>query len=222
MNMDELGTTQMRRQSTAPSPVASWPWRLSSRGLTVVHGGGEAARLSHYFLPEMLMEGQRVLFLDGANCADPRRIARFARERGGRFEQFSRQIRIARAFTCFQLTELTARVPRFLRDFAAQAVVVTALPDLYFDDDVRDWDARVSFEQALQNLERWVRLPIPLTVFSDAGSFTPPAARRRFFEQLTARASEVWRFQVGTDSRFVLTRERASARLPSQSVSRGV
>ena len=86
----------------ALSPVAGKPWRLPARGLAVVHGTGEAGRLSHYFLPRLLMRGERVLFLDGANCANPRRIARFARERGLPFEQFSRRIQIARAFTLWQ------------------------------------------------------------------------------------------------------------------------
>jgi hypothetical protein len=113
------------------------------------------ARLSHYFLPRLLTEGKRVLFLDGANSADPRLLERFARERNVPFERFNRGIQIARAFTCFQLTELIARVPKFLADFPAEVVIVTAFPDLYFDEDVRDWNARVAFEQGLGNLRRW-------------------------------------------------------------------
>ena len=135
-----------------PSLPTPRPWTFPSRGLAVFHGCGETARLSHYFLPRLLMEGKRILFLDGANSADPRLLARLARERGVAFERFSRQIQIARAFTCFQLTELIARVPRFLANFPAQVLVVTALPDLYFDGDVRDWDARVAFERALGDL----------------------------------------------------------------------
>jgi hypothetical protein len=146
-----------REKGSAPSRPAPRPWTFPSRGLAVFHGCGETARLSHYFLPRLLMEGKRILFLDGANSADPRLLARLARERGVAFAQFSRQIQIARAFTCFQLTELIARVPRFLADFPAQVLVVTALPDLYFDGDIRDWDARVAFERALADLRRYGR-----------------------------------------------------------------
>jgi len=95
--------------------------------------------------------------LDGANSADPRLLERLARQRRVPFEQFSRQIQIARAFTCFQLTELIARVPRFLTDFPAELLIVTAFPELYYDEDVRDWNARVAFEQALANLQRLAR-----------------------------------------------------------------
>jgi hypothetical protein len=132
---------------------------LPQRGLAVFHGAGNVARLGHYFLPRLLLEGKRVLILDGANCADPRLIERFARERNVPFAQFNRGIQIARAFTCFQLTELIARAPKFLADFPAEDVIVTAFPDLYFDEDVRDWDARVAFEQGLRNLLRCATAP---------------------------------------------------------------
>ncbi len=187
------------------------PWQLPSHGLAVFHGSGDTARLSHYFLPRLLLQGERILFLDGANRADPRLMARLARERGIPFAQFNQQIQIARAFTCFQLTELIARVPQFLADFPAPVLVVTAFPDLYFDEDVRDWDARVAFEQALGNLRRWGRpgLPGPLSiaVFSSALDRPGPlpSARRRFFAQTCAEATEVWKFSLDEDHRLALT-----------------
>lgn len=201
----------------APVPVSlsrvPRAWRLPPRGIAFFHGYGDTSRLSHYFLPRLLLQGRRVLFLDGANCADPRLIARFARERSIPFKQFCQQIQISRAFTCFQLTELVARVPRFLRDFPAQVLIITAFPDLYFDEDVRDWEAGVAFEQALGNLQRWTRLPLSVAVFSDASAFAPSRARRRFFEQVCAGASQVWKFGRSQDNRLELTCERALPQL---------
>jgi hypothetical protein len=75
------------------------------------------------------------------------------------FAQFNQQIMLARAFTCFQLTELIRRVPQFLAEFPAQVLMVTAFPELYFDEDVRDADAHVAFQQALGYLRRF-SLPI--------------------------------------------------------------
>jgi hypothetical protein len=206
---------------------------LPPRGLAVFHGAGNVARLSHYFLPRLLMEGKRVLFLDGANSADPRLLERFARERHVPFERFNRGIQIARAFTCFQLTELIARVPKFLADFPAQVVIVTAFPDLYFDEDVRDWNARVAFEQGLKSLRRCavletrgsdfgvrnseknpnpeIRIPnsssVAIAVFSALEDFAPPPARRRFFPALSVAANEVWQFSLGADNRLRLVGE---------------
>src|SRR3989442_693495 len=148
-NTDVRGTHPKAARDGEANPVPSRPkpWTVPARGLVVFHGPGKTARLSHYFLPRLLLQGKRVLLLDGANSADPRLMARLARERGVPFEQFSRRIQLARAFTCFQLTELIARVPRFTAEFPADVLVVTALPELYYDEDVRDWNARVAFEQ---------------------------------------------------------------------------
>ncbi len=202
-----------------PLPVRSFslpthpkPWRLPVRGLAVFHGEGEAARLSHYFLPRILAAGKQVLYLDGANQIDPLLIARLARQRGQQPSEFNRRIQVARAFTCFQLTELLARVPRALQQFPADIVIVTALPDLYFDEDVRDGDAHASFEQALRKLRRLARQSLSVAVFSDAPSFATP--RRRFFNQLTACADQVWKFEVRADSKPQLICERAQQQLP--------
>jgi len=191
--------------ASAESPLPR-PWTLPPQGLALFHGDKNTARLSHYFLPRLLLEGKRVLMLDGANCADPRLLERLARQRRVPFEQFSRQIQIARAFTCFQLSELIARVPRLLTDFPAQVLVVTAFPELYYDEDVRDWNAQVAFEQALANLRRLAGQSLPLTVavFSSATTFTPSPARRRFFEKACAAGSEVWQFNSSAEGKLGL------------------
>ncbi len=225
------GSPSVLAQPVAPIAPAR-PWRLPAQGLALFHGTGETARLSHYFLPRLLIEGRRVLFLDGANSADPRLVARFARERGVAFSEFSRRIQIARAFTCFQLTELIRRVPRFLQNFPAEVLIVTALPDLYFDEDVRDWDARVAFAQALAGLRRSSGdVPIAaisggedaaapeahalaVAVFSSAPDFAPSPARRQFFERVSAAATEVWRFDLNEDARSILSLEAARAPHP--------
>jgi hypothetical protein len=157
----------------APLPIAR-PWALPPRGLAVFYGRPETPRLFHYFLPRLLAEGKQVLCLDGANRFDPLLIARLARQRGIAAAEFNRSIRVARAFTCFQLTELLARVPRLLEKFAADALVVTALPDLYFDEDVRERDACVAFRHALDALRALDLLPLGVAVFSDATSFEAP------------------------------------------------
>ncbi|PYV33112.1 MAG: hypothetical protein DMG22_11145 [Acidobacteria bacterium] len=251
-------------------------WRRSNRPPLA-----ETARLSHYFLPRLLGAGKNVLMLDGANSADPRLLERLARERGVEFGEFSRHMRIARAFTCFQLTELVARVPRLVGDlpaqagFPAQVLVVTALPDLYFDEDIRDGDARAAFARALGDLRRWARGcsvgaaaspvairrgdsrldfahrpdpslvpfdrltalsevegqgqseevksepvegriaptgPLAVAIFSSAADFSPSPARRHFFAQVAAAATEVWRFSLDKDGRPKLLSERLPAR----------
>ncbi len=225
-------------QGEIKSPPHS-PWTLPVRGLALFHGDHDAARLSHYFFPRLLREGKRILMLDGANCADPRLLERLARQRRVSFEQFCRQIQIARAFTCFQLSELIARLPRFLADFPARVVVVTAFPELYYDEDVRDWTAQVAFEQALANLRRLAgsgevtRTGMPggcagtpwraptVAVFSSASTFVPSPARRRFFEKLRAAGSEVWQFMQNPEGKLGLVCRKRIADLTIPSPALG-
>jgi hypothetical protein len=195
-------------------PLASprKPWALPPAGLAVFYGRPETPRLFHYFLPRLLAEGKQVLCLDGANRFDPLLIARLARQRGIAAAEFNRSIRVARAFTCFQLTELLVRVPRFLEKFAADALIVTALPDLYFDEDVRDRDAAVAFRHALDALRALRLLPLGIAVFSDATSFE--SSRRVMFTQLVAQATELWRFALdGEDGKLRLIGEEGGKRL---------
>ena len=188
------------------------PWVLPRQGLSVFYGCPEMPRLFHYFLPQALLAGRQILCLDGANRFDPLLIARFARQRGVPAALFNQRLRVARAFTCFQLTELLARLPRLLRNFPADALMVTALPDLYFDEDVREAAAGASFQQALGHLRRVSRL-LPVAVFSDATSFTTP--RQRFFRALAGEAHRVWKFTVREDRSLAFACEKNRLPLPA-------
>src|ERR1700690_1382553 len=163
-------------QAVVPSSPQNWA--LPERGLAVFHGHADAPRLFHYFLPALIARGKSVLCLDGANRFDPLLIARFARERCQEASVFNKRVRVARAFTCFQLTELFVRVPRLLQKFPAHALIVTALPDLYFDEDVREREAAGSFRRALEAMPALQQLPLATSVFSDATSFQ--TSRRAF------------------------------------------
>jgi hypothetical protein len=184
--------------------------------LAVFHGFPDVPRLFHYFLPRLIAQGKPVLCLDGANRFDPLLIAQFARTRAARVPDvhagrtraaaFNERVRVARAFTCFQLTELLARAPRLLETFPARVLVVTALPDLYFDEDVREGEAAASFRRALEALRVLRRLPVATAVFSDATSFDTP--RRKFFLQLIAQADQVSRFVTEDGDKLSLIGEK--------------
>src|SRR5260370_22369028 len=151
-------------------------------------------RLSHYFRPRVLHEEKKILYLDGANQISPLLIARFARERGLDPSVFNCLVRVSRAFTCFQLTELIRRVPKFLETFDANVLIVTAVPDLFFDEDVRDREARASFEHALEGLAKLATLPLSIAVFSDATSFK--TCRRDFLHTLSKQANKLLNFEA--------------------------
>ncbi len=207
--------TMLMATPTSPTTLPQ-PWCLPPRGLAMFHGECNAPRLSHYFMPRLALEGKRILFIDGANCADPRLMARLAERRGLPFAQFNRQIMLARAFTCFQLTELIRRVPQFLAEFPAQVVMVTAFPELYFDEDVRQPDAVAAFQQALEHL-RFSPPSAAVAIFSGAARFQPPPGRTRFFAQTCAAATELWKFQADENQHLSLERmEMGSLKLGNQ------
>jgi hypothetical protein len=189
------------------------PWVFPLRQLTVFYGSPQVPRLSHYFLPRLLLNDERVLFLDGANQFDPLLLARFAHKRGLDSSSFNRLVRVARAFTCFQLTELIARTPKFLSSFPAKVLVVTALPDLFFDEDVREREARASFEHALEGLGQIVRDSVSLAVFSDATAFR--TGRLGFFHQLTEQADRLLKVEIRADDKLAFTCEKEAPQLPA-------
>jgi hypothetical protein len=195
-------------QATTPNP-----WVLSDRALTVFYGCPEMPRLSHYFLPRLLFARKQILYLDGANQISPLLLARFARERGVEPSTVNSLIRVARAFTCFQLTELVRRVPKSLERFSADALIVTALPDLYFDEDVRDREARASFEHALEGLRNVAPLSLSIAVFSDATSFK--TKRRDFFQRLRTQADHVVKVESTPENKLSFTREKNTPLLPA-------
>jgi hypothetical protein len=197
--------------SNAGEQLSPKPWVLPNRALTLYYGCPEIPRLSHYFLPRVLLDGKCILYLDGANQINPLLIARFARERGRDPSAFNCLIRVSRAFTCFQLTELIRRVPKVLGTFSADVLIITALPDLFFDEDIRDREARASFEHALEGLREIAPLPISIAIFSDATSFK--TKRRDFFQKLRKQANHVLKVEARPDSELSFTCETTAPHL---------
>ena len=204
-----LSSTDALAATSASPPTL---WALPESSLSVFHGHPETSRLFHYFLPGLVKQGKRVLCLDGANRFDPLLIARFARRAGHEPLPLNEHLRVARAFTCFQLTELLVRAPRLLREFPAEALIVTALPDLYFDEDVREAEAAASFRHALAALRALEPLRSTVAVFSSADSFHP--SRGKFFRQLKAQASHVWKFTENEKGKLSLNSEKSTASKP--------
>jgi hypothetical protein len=102
---------------------------------------------------------------------------------------------------------LIERASQFLAKFPASVVIVTALPDIYFDEDIRDREARASFEHALQSLCHLAKQPLSVVVFSDATSF--PTQRRMFFQRLIAQADRVTKFEMQADNKITFISEKA-------------
>ncbi len=94
-----------------------------------------------------------------------------------------------------------------MRTFPAQLVIVTAFPELYFDEDVREREAMASFQRAFRALQA-DRLSAAVAVFTDATSFR--SSRRVMFQELIGQADQVLKFTANESTGLSLTNEKFS------------
>src|SRR6266576_2949998 len=72
--------------------------------------------------------------------------------------------------------------------------------------DVRDREARASFEQALEGMRNVAPLSLSIAVFCDATSFK--TKRRDFFQRLRSQAEHVVKVESTPDNKLSFTREK--------------
>jgi len=95
-------------------------------------------------------------------------------------------------------------VPKTLEEiFCRRAQSSRPLPDLYFDEDVRDREARASFEHALEGLGNVAPLSLSIAVFSDAHPSRPSAAIS--FSDFATRRNHVAKVESTPDNKLSFT-----------------
>ena len=159
------------------APISTSPWALPDTGLSVYYGRSETPRLFHYFLPRAILEGKsRSCVWNGGNRFDPLLIARFfARE--ARIELIRSSVKRFASLgpsLVFQLTELLVRLPRLLRTFPAQLVIVNrAFPELAHTSPMKtcaNVESNGIVSNGLSVTLQAERLSAPVAVFTDATS----------------------------------------------------
>lgn len=188
-------------------------------GLIFLHGHEQASRLAHYFLAAPLARSETVLFLDAANCFDPFRVAKFARRCGREPQEFLRRVRVSRAFTCFQMTELIERTAGAAQRFGARCVVLTGFPDIFDDEEIPAAQAQAAFARARPHFHRWAALRLRALAFSDRAA-RPSPLRKGLQRQLARWAAAVYRLEEGPAG-LLLCEEKGQAPLLAESI-RGV
>ena len=159
-------------------------------GPALFYGHPQTARLMHYFLLRPLWRGETVLVLDAANCFDAYWVARLARRHGRTPREYLQQIRLSRAFTCYQLAELIERVPPAVRRYQASLILITGLPDIFYDEEIPAAKTAAVFARAARSLLGLRRLHRPLVVFSNQPPFHP-STRLHLLEPLQQQAAYV-------------------------------
>lgn len=138
----------------------------------ILFWGESAGEISSYVAGCLAGEGRTVVVLDGANRFDPYTVSSLARRAWIPPERLLKRIRIARAFTCYQMATLMGeRLISFLRrertaELRQKPWVILLGPlTTFLDEDVSAREARALFERSLRKLEAMASEEIPFLIF---------------------------------------------------------
>jgi hypothetical protein len=151
----------------------------------VIAIGERAGGLTMYVTARAACENRGVRIICGDNLFDPYAVSRLAKRLGARPKDALRSIRIARAFTAYQLAELVGG----LNPSAPHELVVISGPcSTFFDDDVPFVDAARLFYRVLWQIVELARGGMTLLLVQGQ---VPAGGRRAYFLTDLSRASDV-------------------------------
>jgi hypothetical protein len=106
-------------------------------GLVLLYGEPVVLRLGLYAATERVLDGEPVLYLDGANNFDPFVISRLARAHGTAPRTILQSIHVSRAFTCHQMVRLvTGRLTPALHAYRARVVILSGPLETFYDESI--------------------------------------------------------------------------------------
>ena len=163
----------------------------SSLQRKVLFEGERVAGISSYLAGWMAGGGIDVIVLDGANGFDPYMVSSFARKILIPPERLLKKIRIARAFTCYQMATLVERLASLLhqegaiqpeslpspfrRHLRKLCVILLGPITTFLDEDVPEGEVGPLFERSLKKMEKMAGAGIPFFLFqSHTFSKNPP------------------------------------------------
>ena len=154
--------------------------RLSAQPVSprkVLFLGERTGEISSYVAGWLAGKGIDVIVLDGANRFDPYMASSFARKVFISPERLLKRIRIARAFTCYQMATLMGeRLGSFLKEEEEKPWVILLGPiSTFLDEDVPEREVRPLFERSLKKIEEMALRGVPFLLFQSNGfSENPP------------------------------------------------
>jgi len=188
----------------------------------VLFRGERTGEISSYVAGWLAGKGIAVIVVDGANRFDPYMASSFARKALIPPEKLLKSIRIARAFTCYQMAtlmgeQLTSLLGREGATKLPQKPWVIFLGPIttFLDEDVLEREARPLFERSLKKIEEMAARGVPFLLFQ-SNPPNPPLRKGgegRFMSSkrvyLTKRlfqfSNEAWRIDLDEEgSKIVL------------------
>jgi hypothetical protein len=179
----------------------------------VLFWGERIGEISSYVAGWLAGKGIAVIVVDGANRFDPYMASSFARKVLIPPEKLLKSIRIARAFTCYQMAtlmgeQLTSLLGREGETELPQKPWVIFLGPIttFLDEDVSEREARPLFERSLKKIEEMAARGVPFLLFQ-SNPPNPPlrkggegrfvSSKRVYFtKRLFQFSNEAWRVDL--------------------------
>ncbi len=195
----QLTGTGLSAQLVSPRKVLFWGERI-----------GE---ISSYVAGWLAGRGIDVIVLDGANRFDPYMASSFARKALISPERLLKGIRIARAFTCYQMATLIGEklvtlveaihactpkcgvsAPRHESPLPKPWVILLGPISTFLDEDVPEREVRPLFERSLKKIEEMAMRGVPFLLFHSNGF--SDSKRVYLTRRLFQFSNEVWRIDL--------------------------
>jgi len=191
----------------------------------VLFWGERAGEISSYVAGWLAGKGITVIVLDGANRFDPYTVSSLARRAWIPPERLLKSIRIARAFTCYQMATLMgerlvslvhARAVGAIHESLLQKPWVILLGPLttFLDEDVSEREVRPLFERSLRKIEGMASEGVPFLLFQSNPPHPPlrkgeegrfmSSKRVYLMKRLFQFSNLVWRISLDEEPQIVL------------------
>jgi hypothetical protein len=125
----------------------------------ILFEGEKVNEIASYVAGWMAAQGTEIVVLDGANRFDPYTVSFFARKIWVPPEALLKKIRIARAFTCYQMSALMGeKLAAFLKGGAIRQgltpkVILLGPLTTFLDEDVSEREASPLLERSLKKVD---------------------------------------------------------------------
>ena len=183
----------------------------------ILFRGERTGEIASYVAGWLAGKGIEVIVLDGANRFNPYTASSFARKALIPPESLLKRIRIARAFTCYQMAIMVGeRLNDLLSQRGAVAqpergwIILLGLINTFLDEDVSEREVRPLFEKSLRKIEEIALRGIPFLLFQPDGFSNPPfppfikggkgglrnSKRIYLMRRLFQFANEAWRIDL--------------------------
>jgi len=165
--------------------------------LLLLHGHPLVFRIALYAATERVLDGEPVVYIDGANTFDPLVIEGLARAHRRQPGTMLAMTHVARAFTCHQMERLVSDCLRAaLERYQARIAILSGLFDTFYDQAVPEQESLRLFSRMMEAIEGLAKQGYTLVCLCPSAPILTRNSQR-CLDQLRGRAERVIRIHDG-------------------------